>query len=147
MIKMNSSTRIKQLRESKGLSQEELSEKAGLSLRTIQRMENGESVPRGSTLKNLASSLNVSSDYFSNLPQEKIEDIPNNSVRIKIRIPWYLIGFSIIGGALGFLVGIILMFMKITSDTQLEGMLTVTISILLGAVGIVVGNYIEKKNK
>ncbi|WP_299582413.1 helix-turn-helix domain-containing protein [uncultured Sunxiuqinia sp.] len=147
---MNSHTRIKQLRESKGLSQEELSEKAGLSLRTIQRMENGEGVPRGSTLKNLASSLDVSSDYFSNLPQEKIDKIqsvPNNPDRIKIRIPWYLIGFAIIGGALGFLVGIILMFMKFTSDTQLEGILAITISILFGAIGMVIGNYIEKKNQ
>ena len=39
--------RIKELRKQKGMSQEFLSEESGLSLRTIQRIENGESSPRG----------------------------------------------------------------------------------------------------
>jgi transcriptional regulator with XRE-family HTH domain len=39
--------RIKELRNRRCFSQEELSEKTGLSLRTIQRIENGETEPRG----------------------------------------------------------------------------------------------------
>lgn len=54
--------RIKSLRNRKGFSQEELAEKTGLSLRTIQRIENGETEPRGDSLKRLALALNVSSD-------------------------------------------------------------------------------------
>ena len=54
--------RIKALRNRKGFSQEELSEKAGLSLRTIQRIENGETEPRGDSLKRIAVALDVSSD-------------------------------------------------------------------------------------
>jgi len=54
--------RIKTLRNRKGFSQEELSEKTGLSLRTIQRIENGETEPRGDSLKKLAFALDVSSD-------------------------------------------------------------------------------------
>lgn len=54
--------RVKNLRTKKGFSQEELAEKAGLSLRTIQRVENGESIPRGDTLKRLAVALQVSPD-------------------------------------------------------------------------------------
>ena len=54
--------RIKTLRNSKGYSQEELSEKAGLSLRTIQRIENGETEPRGDSLKRIAVAFEVSSD-------------------------------------------------------------------------------------
>lgn len=54
--------RIKTLRNRKGFSQEELSEKTGLSLRTIQRIENGETEPRGDSLKRLAFAFNVSSD-------------------------------------------------------------------------------------
>ncbi|MBI9056677.1 MAG: helix-turn-helix domain-containing protein [Labilibaculum sp.] len=53
---------IKALRNRKGFSQEELSEKTGLSLRTIQRVENGETEPRGDSLKRLANAFNVSSD-------------------------------------------------------------------------------------
>ena len=54
--------RIKELRNRKGFSQEELSEKAGLSLRTVQRVENGETEPRGDSLKRLAMAFEVSSD-------------------------------------------------------------------------------------
>ncbi|MHC1704294.1 MAG: DUF4870 domain-containing protein [Tenuifilaceae bacterium] len=54
--------RIKELRNRKGFSQEELSEKSGLSLRTIQRIENGETEPRGDSLKRLAMAFGVSAD-------------------------------------------------------------------------------------
>ena len=46
--------RIKELRSLKGLSQEELSERSGLSLRTVQRIENGETEPRGDSLRRLS---------------------------------------------------------------------------------------------
>lgn len=49
--------RIKQLRILSGFSQEELSERAQLSLRTIQRIENGETQPRGYSLQRLAEVL------------------------------------------------------------------------------------------
>lgn len=54
--------KIKNLRNRKGYSQEELSEKTGLSLRTIQRIENGETEPRGDSLKRLAFVFDVPSD-------------------------------------------------------------------------------------
>jgi transcriptional regulator with XRE-family HTH domain len=64
--------RIKELRNRKGFSQEELSEKSGLSLRTIQRIENGETEPRGDSLKRLAIALQVSPDEI--LDWQFIED-------------------------------------------------------------------------
>lgn len=54
--------RVKEHRMKKGFSQEELADKTGLSLRTIQRIENGETVPRGDTLKRLSITLQVSPD-------------------------------------------------------------------------------------
>ena len=48
--------KIQVLRESKGLTQTELSEKSGLSLRTIQRLEAG-NAPKGFTLKAIAKAL------------------------------------------------------------------------------------------
>jgi transcriptional regulator with XRE-family HTH domain len=56
------SSRVKELRNQKGLSQETLAEESGLSLRTIQRIENGESNPTGDTLKRLSRALNVNPD-------------------------------------------------------------------------------------
>lgn len=54
--------RIKELRKQKGMSQELLAEESGLSLRTIQRIENGETNPTGESLKRLSNALNVNPD-------------------------------------------------------------------------------------
>lgn len=62
MDNTNLGSRIKQLRNQRALSQEALAEESGLSLRTIQRIENGSSNPTGDTLKKLAQALNVSPD-------------------------------------------------------------------------------------
>ncbi|NEM96803.1 helix-turn-helix domain-containing protein [Pontibacter burrus] len=51
--------RIFEIRKRKGLSQEELSEKAGINLRTLQRIEKGETEPRGYTLKSVCQALGV----------------------------------------------------------------------------------------
>lgn len=59
---MNLSQRVKELRCRKGMSQELLAEESGLSLRTIQSIENNETEPRGDTLKRLANALDTSPD-------------------------------------------------------------------------------------
>jgi transcriptional regulator with XRE-family HTH domain len=51
--------RIKALRAQKGFSQEELANETNLSIRTIQRIEGGETEARGDTLKRLANVLDV----------------------------------------------------------------------------------------
>jgi uncharacterized Tic20 family protein len=62
MSKSELSKRVKELRSRKGLSQEQLAENSGLSLRTIQRIENGETEPRGDTLKRLMNALDAAPD-------------------------------------------------------------------------------------
>ena len=59
-------TKVKTLRTSKGLSQEELAQQAGISLRTVQRIENDETEPRGDTLIRLSAVLNIT-------PEELVE--------------------------------------------------------------------------
>lgn len=61
-------TRIKELRISKGYSQEYLAEVAQLSLRTIQRIENAETEPRGDTLNRLAKALGVNISELTDRP-------------------------------------------------------------------------------
>lgn len=51
-------SRLKQLREQRNLTQEELSEQSGISVRTIQRIESGTN-PKGHTLKTLAVTLKI----------------------------------------------------------------------------------------
>jgi transcriptional regulator with XRE-family HTH domain len=50
---------VKFLRKRNGFSQEKLANKSGLSLRTIQRVENGETIPSGETLKRISAALDV----------------------------------------------------------------------------------------
>ena len=54
--------KLKALRNLKGMSQEVLADESGLSLRTIQRIENGVTNPTGDSLKRLANALNVNPD-------------------------------------------------------------------------------------
>lgn len=56
--------KVKALRKSKGYSQEALAEISGLSLRTVQRIENENRNPSGDTLKRLSTALSVSPDYL-----------------------------------------------------------------------------------
>ena len=49
--------RISQLRATKGLTQEELVEKCNISVRTIQRIENGEVTPRNYTIRTILNAL------------------------------------------------------------------------------------------
>ena len=56
---MNYARKVKELRQKHGFSQEELAQKAGISLRTVQRIEKAETTPQGNTLKKLADALGV----------------------------------------------------------------------------------------
>lgn len=57
---------VKSGRLSKGLTQKELSEQTHISVRSIQRIENAELIPRSYTLKTIADALGIS---FESLPR------------------------------------------------------------------------------
>jgi transcriptional regulator with XRE-family HTH domain len=68
---MFSAARITALRKSQGLSQEALAEQSGVSLRTIQRVEQGDTVPRGHTVQALAAALGVALVDLHQQPEHK----------------------------------------------------------------------------
>ncbi|MBF9143394.1 helix-turn-helix domain-containing protein [Hymenobacter properus] len=70
---MFSAARIQALRKSKGYSQELLAEQSGVSLRTIQRVEQGETVPRGHTVQALATALDVPLEALLMVPEPGAE--------------------------------------------------------------------------
>ncbi len=72
MKNQNLALKIKELRTRKGFSQEQLSEESKLSLRTIQRIEKGDTIPRGDTLVKLTLALGVTPDDL--LDWEMAED-------------------------------------------------------------------------
>ena len=65
---MKLGARIKELRRKKGLTHYDLSEKTGLSLRTIQRIENSENKPSVYSLRKIGEAL----DYTFNLKEFNI---------------------------------------------------------------------------
>ena len=65
--------KIKEVRKIKGLSQEELAEASKINLRTIQRIENNESDPRGKTLHLLCAVLEINTEEL--LDYGKKEDL------------------------------------------------------------------------
>ena len=64
--------KILEIRKRKGFSQEELSDLAKINLRTLQRIEKGETVPHGNTLKNLCQVLELNIEDI--LDYGKVED-------------------------------------------------------------------------
>ena len=68
-------SKLKQIREQQNLTQEELSEKSGISVRTIQRIESG-TKPKGYTLKSLSKALEIGeNELLSNEVETEIETI------------------------------------------------------------------------
>ncbi|WP_299780793.1 helix-turn-helix domain-containing protein [uncultured Formosa sp.] len=65
--------KVKRLRNSQGISQEFLAEESGLSIRTIQRIEKGETSPNGDTCRKLSDALKVSPNDLMGWTQ--VEDI------------------------------------------------------------------------
>ncbi|UOG76991.1 helix-turn-helix domain-containing protein [Hymenobacter tibetensis] len=73
---MFSAARIIAVRKRKGLSQEVLAEKSGVSLRTIQRVEQGDTTPRGYTVQALAMALDVDLDVLQEQPEPETAPAP-----------------------------------------------------------------------
>ena len=74
-------SKLKQIREQQNLTQEELSEKSGISVRTIQRIESG-TEPKGHTLKTLSKTLEISVDDLLNKKLEVlVEDTTEKSIK------------------------------------------------------------------
>jgi transcriptional regulator with XRE-family HTH domain len=64
MEKTNIAQNIRNQRILKGLSQEKLAELAQISLRTVQRIENNETEPRGHSLLQIATVLNTTPEHL-----------------------------------------------------------------------------------
>lgn len=79
---MFSAARIAAIRKSKAVSQEMLAEQSGVSLRTIQRVEQGDTVPRGYTLQALAAALEVPLEAFRAEPEPASEPAPQPTMSV-----------------------------------------------------------------
>jgi len=101
---MKLSERIKELRNIKGLSQDELARRAGVSLRTIQRVELDETEPRGDTLIRIAAVFDLKPE---DLIPKSLEKGKHFTLILNLSALSYII-FPV----LGFIVPLILWAMK-----------------------------------
>ena len=91
-IKLANMSKLLEHRERRNLTQEELSKKSGISVRTIQRVESGKE-PKGYTLKALARSLNINErELIENKvpneePNSKLVNLINLSSLVVVFIP------------------------------------------------------------
>ena len=130
---------VQQLREEKNLTQTELAEKSGLSLRTVQRVETG-TIPKGFTLKALANALETAPENLLT-PKES-----TNLDRVK------LINFSALLGLIipfgGVIIPLILTYK--TKDTRNKelGKCIVSLQMLLLAalsVSLIASPFLQKR--
>jgi transcriptional regulator with XRE-family HTH domain len=63
--------RLKEIRTGLNISQVELSEKTGLTLRTIQRIENSDVKPSLHSIKVISEALEITSSELTNTPESK----------------------------------------------------------------------------
>jgi transcriptional regulator with XRE-family HTH domain len=77
ILRNNFMSKLKEIRELQNLTQEELAESSGISVRTIQRIEAG-TTPKGYTLRTLSKTLGVSEEVLQNTPiiETEKENIP-----------------------------------------------------------------------
>ena len=64
--------KIAEIRKTKGLTQEEVAEMAKINLRTLQRIEKGDTEPRGNSLKGICSGLGINMEEI--VDYGKVED-------------------------------------------------------------------------
>src|SRR5689334_22921575 len=75
--------KVKESRLAKGYTQQELSDLSNISVRSIQRIENGEIIPRSYTLKTLGGILGIS---FEGMQTEEPALVPKRKVNKTQRI-------------------------------------------------------------
>jgi XRE family transcriptional regulator, regulator of sulfur utilization len=76
--------KLKNYRRINCLSQEKLAEASGISIRTIQRIEEGKSVGSGYTLNALAKALNINSSDLINSTTQNAAPVSDNANKLKI---------------------------------------------------------------
>ncbi|WP_312389572.1 helix-turn-helix domain-containing protein [Chryseobacterium sp.] len=88
-------SKLKEIRELKNLTQEELAESSGISVRTIQRIEAG-TTPKGYTLRSLSQTLGIEENVLQNIPEESIQEQPTEKQLTEEKAKEILINYSFI---------------------------------------------------
>jgi len=61
------------------------------------------------------------------------------------KFPWFILGFTILGASLGIIACIIILLLTQFDDPTGGILLLLTSALLMGSIGIIVGNIVEKR--
>lgn len=132
-------SKLKKNREKLNLTQQELSDKSGISIRTIQRIESGNE-PKGQTLKILAKTLGIKENELLEKEETQIEI---NSTLMKL-INLSSLPFTIIPGA-NIIIPLVIMFVKKEFNPMPKQIVSIQILWLIFAVIIFMLSIFIKK--
>ncbi|MGG5487853.1 helix-turn-helix domain-containing protein [Gaetbulibacter sp. PBL-D1] len=144
--KEDTMSRLKTIREKLNITQEELAEKSGVSVRTIQRIEAG-TEPKGYTLKSLAKALEI--EEKSLLPEQD-ETIESDLGVLKL-INFSALPFTVIP-PLNIIVPLIVMFVKkefnaITKQLVTIQILWTIIAVIIFMTASLLKNWLDLNSK
>jgi transcriptional regulator with XRE-family HTH domain len=131
--------RLTALRKEKNLTQEELVEKSHVSVRTIQRIENGEVLPRMSTVKILLEALGETYESFS--PSTKSEQVMETQKPILPNANRNTLLIAMLSGAVYLVAEILLGAMDVVWLTRNGGWGFTMDAIYTGLTIVMVGSY------
>ncbi|WP_425659177.1 helix-turn-helix domain-containing protein [Tenacibaculum ascidiaceicola] len=115
--------KILELRKQKGLTQEELVEKCNINVRTIQRIEAGETMPRSFTIKTILEAL----DATINLEEFTNEVGLTNQDKKKLNLAWI---FGVIYFVFGFVETIADVYQFTKDESIFNGLLYTSIKVI-----------------
>ncbi|MGB4771925.1 MAG: helix-turn-helix transcriptional regulator [Chitinophagaceae bacterium] len=125
-------------REKLNITQKELAEQSGVSVRTIQRIEAGEA-PKGYTLRVLAKALNITE---AELLEKKTEILPNTQLLKYINLSSLLFVFL---PPLNIIVPLLLMYHKNEFTTTAKKIIDLQIFwLLISALLVVLSSFVKR---
>lgn len=130
---MNIADRIQSLRKNKGISQEELADKIGVSRQAVSKWESEQSLPDIEKIMLLSDYFAVTTDYLLK-GIEPTPDIPREKVDARI--------FSTVGGVfnfIGLIVAIIIWEEKQTAVSVAAGLIVMALGCMIFAIGQYIG--------
>lgn len=134
---MNMADRIQTLRKSKGISQEELADKIGVSRQAVSKWESEQSSPDIEKIILLSDYFDVTTDYLLK-GIEPIADVPKDETDARI--------FSILGTALNF-IGLVAAIMVWKEEQTSISVAIGLIIMAIGCMSFAFGQYMGKNKK
>ena len=134
---MNIADRIQSLRKSKGISQEELADKIGVSRQAVSKWESEQSTPDIEKIISLSEYFDVTTDYLL----KGIEPVSDSAEKVDARI------FSIIGTVFNFigLVAAIIIWIEEQRPISVAvGLIVMAVGCMIFAIGQIIGDNKRK---